>query len=171
MTVAPLRRRKRVAIAPAIDLPYPSRRVPAMARQMVATSQPAAAQAGLAVLAAGGNAVDAAIATAAALTVVEPTMNGLGSDAFALIWDGERLHGLNGSGRSPARFTYGHFRSRRRMPALGWDAVTVPGAVHTWSTLWRKFGSRNFADLLAPAVAYARGGFPVTPVTAALWQE
>jgi gamma-glutamyltranspeptidase/glutathione hydrolase len=170
-TAALERRRRRASRAPTIDQPYPSCRVPTMARQMVATSQPLAAQAGLAVLAAGGNAVDAAIATAAALTVVEPTMNGLGSDAFALVWDGERLHGLNGSGRSPARFTYAHFRSERRMPALGWDAVTVPGAVHAWSTLWRRFGSQPFADLLAPAVSYARGGFPVAPVTAALWRE
>ena len=98
-------------------LSRPSRRcrtrrgaVPTLGRQMVATSQPLAAQAGLAVLAAGGNAVDAAIATAAALTVVEPTMNGIGSDAFALVWDGARLHGLNGSGRAPARFTLARFR-------------------------------------------------------------
>ncbi|HXJ22320.1 MAG TPA: gamma-glutamyltransferase family protein [Polyangia bacterium] len=143
--------------------------MPAMGKQMVATSQPLAAQAGLAVLAAGGNAVDAAIAAAAALTVVEPTMNGIGSDAFALVWDGKRLHGLNGSGRAPARFTLSRFRARSTMPALGWDAVTVPGAVHAWVTLWARFGSRPFAELLAPAIAYAREGFPVTPVTAALW--
>jgi gamma-glutamyltranspeptidase/glutathione hydrolase len=157
--------------AAAVDCPYPSRRVPTMGMQMVATSQPLAAQAGLAVLAAGGNAVDAAIAAAAALTVVEPTMNGVGSDAFALVWDGRRLHGLNGSGRAPARVTLGRFRSRSSMPALGWDAVTVPGAVHAWATLWAKFGSRPFAELLAPAIAYARGGFPVTPVTAASWRD
>jgi gamma-glutamyltranspeptidase/glutathione hydrolase len=138
---------------------------------MVATSQPLAAQAGLGVLAAGGNAVDAAIATAAALTVVEPNMNGLGSDAFALVWDGGALHGLNGSGRAPAGVTLARFRGRRRMPALGWDAVTVPGAVHAWSALWRRFGSRPFAELLAPAIAYARHGFPVAPVSAQLWRE
>jgi gamma-glutamyltranspeptidase/glutathione hydrolase len=168
LTAAGLQRRRG---AVDVELPYPSQRVPAMGRQMVATSQPLAAQAGLAVLAAGGNAVDAAIAAAAALTVVEPTMNGLGSDAFALVWDGQRLHGLNGSGRAPARFTVGRFRGRRRMPALGWDAVTVPGAVHAWSTLWQRFGTRPFAELLAPAVAYARGGFPVMPVIAAHWSE
>ena len=150
--------------------PYPSVRVPVMGRQMVATSQPLAAQAGLAVLAAGGNAVDAAICAAATLTVVEPVMNGLGSDAFALHWDGRTLHGLNGSGRSPARWDLGRFRGRRKMPALGWDAVTVPGAVHAWVTLWRRFGSRPFAELLAPAIHYARAGFPVMPVTAALWR-
>ncbi len=151
-------------------LPYPSRRVPVMGRQMVATSQPLAAQAGLAVLAAGGNAIDAAIAAAAALAVVEPTMNGLGSDVFALVWDGRRPHGLNGSGRAPMRTTLARFRGRHRMPALGWDAVTVPGAVHAWATLAARFGSRPFAQLLAPAIAYARDGFPVTPVTAGLWR-
>ena len=165
MSAAPLRP---VSASLDVELPYPSRRVPTMGRQMVATSQPLAAQAGLAVLAAGGNAVDAAIAAAAVLTVVEPTMNGIGSDAFALVWDGQRLHGLNGSGRAPARFTLARFRARQTMPALGWDSVTVPGAVHAWSTLWSKFGSRPFADLLAPAIGYAREGFPVAPVTAAL---
>jgi len=156
--------------APSFEQPYPSVRVPVLGRQMVATSQPLAAQAGLAVLASGGNAVDAAICAAATLAVVEPVMNGLGSDAFALVWDGERLHGLNGSGRAPARFSLSRFRGRRKMPALGWDAVTVPGAVHAWVTLWRRFGSRPFAELLQPAIRYARQGFPVMPVTAALWR-
>src|SRR5450432_541169 len=91
---------------PDFTQPYPSSRVPTLGRQMVATSQPLAAQAGLAVLASGGNAIDAAIAAAAVLTVVEPTMNGIGSDAFALCWDGKRLHGLNGSGRAPARMSF-----------------------------------------------------------------
>jgi gamma-glutamyltranspeptidase / glutathione hydrolase len=168
VSAAPLRP---LAASLDVELPYPSRRVPTMGRQMVATSQPLAAQAGLAVLAAGGNAVDAAIAAAAVLTVVEPTMNGIGSDAFALVWDGQRLHGLNGSGRAPARFTLARFRARQTMPALGWDSVTVPGAVHAWATLWTKFGSRPFADLLAPAIGYAREGFPVAPVTAALWRD
>src|SRR5690606_17803977 len=84
-------------------LPYPSSRQPVMARNVVATSQPLAAQAGLQMLARGGNAVDAALAAAITLCVVEPTGNGIGSDAFAILWDGERLHGLNASGRSPAR--------------------------------------------------------------------
>jgi gamma-glutamyltranspeptidase / glutathione hydrolase len=141
-----------------------------MGRQMVATSQPLAAQAGLAILAAGGNAIDAAITTAAVLAVVEPVMNGLGSDAFALVWSGAELHGLNGSGRAPARFDRARFHGRRKMPALGWDAVTVPGAVHAWRTLWLRFGTRPFADLLRPAIDYARAGFPVMPVTSALWR-
>lgn len=138
---------------------------------MVATSQPLAAAAGLDVLLRGGNAVDAAIATAAVLSVIEPTMNGVGSDAFALVWDGDRLHGLNGSGRSPQAWTRARFARRRKMPATGWDACTVPGAVHAWCTLWERFGSRPFAELLAPAIAYAREGFPVAPVTAQLWHD
>ncbi|MBW7940586.1 MAG: gamma-glutamyltransferase, partial [Candidatus Omnitrophica bacterium] len=86
-----------------LHLPYASRRSPVYARNgMVCTSQPLAAQAGLAILRRGGNAVDAAVATAAALTVVEPTANGIGSDAFALVWTGGRLHGLNSSGPAPA---------------------------------------------------------------------
>ena len=159
------------AAAPDFALPYPSQRVPVLGRQMVATSQPLAAQAGLAVLAAGGNAIDAAIATAAALTVVEPNMNGLGSDVFALVWDGSRCTGSTArAARRPASPS-ARFRGRRKVPALGWDAVTVPGAVHAWGTLWRRFGSRPFASLLAPAIAYARDGFLVAPVSAALWQE
>ena len=168
MTTARL---ERPPLAYEVDLPYPSRRVPIMGQQMVATSQPLAAQAGLAVLASGGNAIDAAVTAAAVLTVVEPTMNGIGSDAFALVWDGQRLYGLNGSGRAPARLTLARFRSGQTMPALGWDSVTVPGAVHAWAALSAKFGSRPFAELLAPAIGYARGGFPVSPVTAALWAE
>ena len=176
MTTANLQRRRGASPKPPAkaayaELPYSSRRTPVIGAQMVATSQPLAAQAGLAVLAAGGNAIDAAIATAAALTVVEPTMNGLGSDAFALVWDGKRLHGLNGSGRAPARTTLSHFRGLSKVPELGWDAITVPGAVHAWRTLWRRFGSRPFAALLAPAIAYARHGFPVAPVIAAHWRE
>lgn len=83
------------------DFPYPSQRMPVFARNVVATSQPLAAQAGLQMLARSGNAVDAALAAAITLTVVEPTSNGIGSDAFAIVWDGKELHGLNGSGRSP----------------------------------------------------------------------
>ncbi|MDP7577396.1 MAG: gamma-glutamyltransferase, partial [Pseudomonadales bacterium] len=81
------------------DCPYPSSRSPLFARNIVSTSQPLAAEAGLAILKAGGNAIDAAITTAITLTVVEPNMNGLGSDAFAIVWDGKNLHGLNASGR------------------------------------------------------------------------
>ncbi|MEO8009062.1 MAG: gamma-glutamyltransferase, partial [Betaproteobacteria bacterium] len=105
------------------DFPYASRRMPVLARNVVATSQPLAAQAGLRMLLRGGNAVDAAIATAATLTVVEPVMNGIGSDAFALVWDGESLHGLNASGRSPAAWSAERFAGHEKMPGLGWDSV------------------------------------------------
>ncbi|MFW6241592.1 MAG: gamma-glutamyltransferase, partial [Thermodesulfobacteriota bacterium] len=101
------------------DFPYPSRRVPVMAANVVATSQPLAAQAGLRALYRGGNAVDAAVAAAMALAVVEPTGNGLGSDAFALVWAGGRLHGFNGSGRAPAAWTPERFAGRTEMPETG----------------------------------------------------
>src|SRR3954470_10168688 len=115
--------------------PYASRRMPVVAsRGVVATSEPLAAQAGLWMLRQGGNAVDAALATAIALTVVEPTSNGIGSDAFALIWDGARLHGLNGSGRAPAAMSIEAVRSagHAALPARGWLPVTVPGAPAAW---------------------------------------
>ncbi|MEL6211414.1 MAG: gamma-glutamyltransferase, partial [Pseudomonadota bacterium] len=115
-----------------LSSPYASRRSPVHAANMVATSQPLAAQAGLAMLARGGNAIDAALATAIALTVVEPTGNGIGSDAFAIIWDGAQLHGLNASGRSPAGWSAERFAGRAEMPWRGWDTVTVPGAVSGW---------------------------------------
>src|SRR5882672_5291680 len=111
------------------QFPYPSQRMPILARNAVATSQPLAAQAGLRMLLKGGNAVDAALATAIALTVVEPVSNGIGSDAFAIIWDGQKLHGLNASGRSPAAWTPDYFKGRKSIPARGWDSVSVPGAV------------------------------------------
>ena len=150
--------------------PYPSQRSPVCAGNVVATSQPLAAQAGLQALRRGGNAVDAALATAIALTVVEPNNNGVGSDAFAILWDGEQLHGLNASGRSPAGWTEGYFAGREQMPTLGWDAVTVPGAVSAWVTLSERFGRLPFDDLFEDAVRYARDGFQVGPITARYWQ-
>ncbi|MGF1551397.1 MAG: gamma-glutamyltransferase family protein [Paracoccaceae bacterium] len=149
--------------------PYTSRRSAVMADNVVATSQPLAAQAGLSMLAKGGNAVDAAIAAATTLTVVEPTGNGLGSDAFAIVWDGARLHGLNASGRSPAGWTPERFAGRDAMPERGWESVTVPGAVGAWAALSERFGRLPFADLLAPAIGYAGRGFTVSPVIATLW--
>ena len=137
--------------------PYPSRRSPVMARNVVATSQPLAAQAGLRMLAKGGNAVDASLATAMALTVVEPTGNGLGSDAFAILWDGERLHGLNASGRAPAAWTPERFAGAEQMPQRGWESVTVPGAVSSWVELSDKFGRLSFEELFEPALDYADG--------------
>jgi gamma-glutamyltranspeptidase/glutathione hydrolase len=149
--------------------PYPSRRSAVAADNIVATSHPLAAQAGLGMLARGGNAVDAALATAIALTVVEPTGNGLGSDAFAILWDGEQLHGLNASGRSPEGWTSERFAGLNAMPFHGWDSVTVPGAVSSWVTLSERFGKLPFETLFEPAIRYAEDGFPVSPVIAALW--
>jgi gamma-glutamyltranspeptidase/glutathione hydrolase len=151
------------------EFPYASRRMPVMARNVVATSQPLAAQAGLSMLAAGGNAVDAALAAAMALTVVEPNMNGIGSDAFAILWDGQQLHGLNASGRSPAAWTPEHFAGRDAMPRLGWDTVTVPGCVSAWAALAERFGRLPFERLVEPAARYARDGWIVPPITAASW--
>jgi gamma-glutamyltranspeptidase/glutathione hydrolase len=152
--------------------PFASRRSPVCAHNgIVASSQPLAVQAGLSMLAAGGNAVDAALATAMALTVLEPTSNGIGSDAFALVWDGARLHGINASGRWPAACSAQALREQGHtaMPDVGWPAITVPGCVAMWSDLSERFGRLEPARLLAPAIAYARDGFPVSPVVAALW--
>lgn len=148
--------------------PYPSQRSPVLARNVVATSQPLAAQAGLRVLQAGGNAVDAAVAAAIALTVVEPTSNGIGSDAFALVWDGDALHGLNGSGRSPRAMSPALFPDGK-MTYYGWNVVTVPGAVSAWVELAERFGSLPFADLFVDAIRYAADGFLVSPITAQMW--
>jgi gamma-glutamyltranspeptidase/glutathione hydrolase len=141
------------------------------ARQTVATSHPLAAQAGLAALEQGGSAVDAAVAAAVTLTVVEPTMNGLGGDLFALVWDGGSLHGLNASGRAPRAWSRERFRGLRTMPELGWDAVTVPGVVSGWAALSDRFGTLPFEALFARAMSYAREGFLVTPHVGSLWAE
>ena len=150
---------------------YASRRSPVLARNVVATSQPLAAQAGLRMLMRGGNAVDAALAAAMTLVVVEPTGNGLGSDAFAILWDGRELVGLNASGRSPAAWEPGRFEGRTAMPEKGWDSVTVPGAVSAWAALSQRYGNLPFADLLEPAISYARDGFLVSPMIAKLWER
>ena len=138
----------------------------------VATSQPLAAQAGLEVLREGGNAVDAAIATAAALTLMEPTSNGLGSDAFALIWDGQKVHGLNASGRSAGGLDVDALRAKdqQAVPSRGWSAVTVPGAVDAWGMMSERFGRKTLGELLQPALRYAQDGFPVSPVVAYFWK-
>lgn len=151
-------------------LPYPSRRMPLLAANAVATSQPLAAQAGLRMLALGGNAVDAALACAIALTVVEPVSNGIGGDAFAMAWDGRDLHGLNASGRAPSAWTPQRFAGLPAMPERGWDTVTVPGAVSAWVELSRRFGRLPFAELFAPAIGYARDGFQVSPDVARQWE-
>jgi gamma-glutamyltranspeptidase/glutathione hydrolase len=153
------------------DFPYPSQRMPVLARNVVATSQPLAAQAGLHMLRQGGNAIDAAVATAIAMTVLEPTTNGLGSDSFALVWFNGKLHGLNGSGRAPKSLALSRFAGKKEMPHLGWDPVTVPGAVSAWMELSKKFGKLPFAKLFEPAIEYAANGYPVAPLTADLWQR
>ncbi len=150
--------------------PYPGARQVVMGqRGAVATSQPLATLAGMEMLLSGGNAVDAAIAMAIALTVVEPTSNGIGSDAFALVWDG-KLHGLNASGRSPQSLTVESFAEMEQMPALGWSSVTVPGAVSAWRKLSERWGKLPFEQLFEPAIRYASEGFPVSPVTAQGWK-
>ncbi|MFK7869330.1 MAG: gamma-glutamyltransferase family protein [Roseobacter sp.] len=148
---------------------YPSRRSAVAAENIVSTSHPLASQAGLRMLAQGGNAVDAALAAAITLTLVEPSGNGLGSDAFAILWDGKELHGLNASGRSPAGWTPERFADHDKMPFHGWESVTVPGAVSAWVELSEKFGKLPFEKLFEPAVGYAENGFPVSPVIATLW--
>jgi gamma-glutamyltranspeptidase/glutathione hydrolase len=146
---------------------YTSRRSAVLADNMVTTSQPLATQAGVSILHQGGNAIDAAIATAAALTIVEPTGNGLGSDAFCILWDGKKLHGLNASGRAPAAWEPSRFP--QGMPQIGIDSVTIPGAVSAWIELSRQFGKLDLATIMAPAIHYAEKGFIVSPVVAKLW--
>ena len=148
---------------------YPSRRSPVIAQNMVAASQPLAAQAGLKMLLRGGNAVDAALATAITLTLVEPTGCGLGSDAFAIVWDGGNLHGLNSSGRSPASWSANRFSDNNVMPYRGWESVTVPGAVAGWVSLSEKFGKLPFQELFEPAIHYAESGFAVSPIISQQW--
>ena len=153
---------------------YPSARLPIFGRNVVATSHPLAAQAGLRMLALGGNAVDAAIAAAAAMTIVEPCSNGLGSDAFCILWDGARLHGLNASGRAPAAWNPAYFHKRHgdgrpAPPVRGWDAVTVPGAVSAWVALSERFGRLPLADVLGPAIDIAERGYAVPVVVQQKW--
>jgi len=150
---------------------YPSRRNAVFARNIVAASSPLAAQAGLDIMRRGGNAVDAAVATAAALTVTEPTANGIGGDAFALVWIGGKLHGLNASGYSPAALNAQALRKKgiTEMPAYTWEAVTVPGAPSAWAALSRQFGALSLAELLKPAVDLSRYGYPVSVDVSARW--
>ena len=151
--------------------PYPWPRKPLLARNVVATSQPLAAQAGLQMLAAGGNAVDAILATAITLTLVEPVSNGIGSDAYAILWDGKQLHGLNASGRSPAAWTPDYFAKYKSMPVRGWDTVSVPGCVSAWVELNRRFGKLPFEKYFERAIQYGREGFLVSPTIASQWEK
>ncbi len=153
-----------------IDYPYPSqRRIVSGKRCAAATSQSLATLAGMEMFWAGGNAVDAAVAMAIALTVVEPTSNGIGSDAFAIVWDG-KLHGLNASGKSPQNLNLDCFPTQT-IPNYGWLTVTVPGIVSAWQSLWQRWGSLPFEQLFTPAIRYAEEGFPISPVTAQAWKR
>src|ERR1700739_2079758 len=149
------------------ERPYAWPRKPVLARNVVCTSQPLAAQAGLRMLAQGGNAVDAILATAITLTLVEPVSNGIGSDAFAIVWDATQLHGLNASGRAPAAWTPEYFRGKA-VPLVGWNSVTVPGAVSGWVQLHNRFGKLPFAELFEPAIGYGRDGVLVSATIARL---
>lgn len=153
--------------------PYPSRRMVVYAQNaMVATSQYLAAQAGLEILKKGGNAIDAAIATAACLTVVEPTSNGIGGDAFALIWTKGKLHGINSSGPAPKSISWQAVKKLgyEKMPVLGWLPVTVPGVPAAWAALSESFGRIPFKEVLKPAINYADKGYPVSSVVSNLWK-
>lgn len=154
--------------------PYPSIRLPLFARNVVCTSHPLGAQAGLRMMLKGGNAVDAAIAAAAVMTIVEPVSNGLGSDAFCLLWDGRALHGLNASGGAPQSWTPGYFQRKygaqaQTPPKRGIDSVTVPGAVASWVALSERFGKLPFPDLLQPAIDIAERGCVVPIVVQQKW--
>jgi gamma-glutamyltranspeptidase/glutathione hydrolase len=153
---------------------YPSQRLPVFGRNIVSTSHPLAAQAGLRMLLKGGNAVDAAVAAAAAMTILEPVSNGLGSDSFCILWDGQQLLGLNASGRAPQAWTTDYFQRKygadaKAPPTRGWDSVTVPGAVASWVALSERLGKLPFADLLEPAIEIAERGYAVPVVVQQKW--
>ena len=153
---------------------YPSQRLPVFGRNIVSTSHPLAAQAGMRMLHKGGNAIDAAVAAAAVMTIVEPVSNGLGSDSFCILWDGKALHGLNASGRAPQAWTPEYFKGKygadaKAPPVRGWDSVTVPGAVSSWVALSQRFGKLPFADLLEPAIEIAARGYAVPVVVQEKW--
>ena len=151
------------------DFPYASKKLPVFAANVVASSQHLAATAGLRMLAKGGNAVDAAIASAIAITVVEPTMNGIGADAFCILWDGTKLVGLNASGHSPALMTPDQYKDQDKMPNVGWASVSTPGAVSLWVELHKRYGKLPFADLFEPAIKYASDGFRVSYMVSRQW--
>lgn len=159
--------------APPDALPRATRSEVYSTRGMAATSHPLATQIALDVLKAGGSAVDAAIAANAALGLMEPTGCGIGGDLFAIVWDPatRKLHGYNGSGRAPAKLTIELVTSRglTEIPRSGPLPVTVPGCVDGWFALHARFGKRPMRDNLAPAIAYAREGFPISPVIAQGW--
>ena len=155
-----------------LDYPHSSRRTVVYAKNgMTCAGNPTAASIGLQTLIKGGNAVDAAVAMAAAMPLVEPTGNGLGADAFVMVWKDGKLYGINGSGPSPKAASIEALRAKGcdKMPAYGVLASDVPGAVGTWAAVHERFGRMAFSDALAPAIDYAEKGFPVSPTVADLW--
>lgn len=153
--------------------PYESRRMAVCGRKgMVAASQPLAAQAGLDILKKGGNAIDAAIATATCLTVVEPTSNGVGGDAFAIVWVKNKLYALNSSGPAPLGISIEAVKKsgHNKMPGYGWEPVTVPGIPAAWASLSQRFGKLPLTHVIEPAIEYAEGGYPVSPVVGRNWE-
>lgn len=160
----------------ALNYRYPSRRsVIYGIKGMVCTSQPLAAQAGLDILKKGGNAIDAMLATAICMTVLEPSGNGIGSDTFALVWSAKdkKLYGLNGSGPAPQTLTIEAMKKAgfTKMPDRGWAPVTVPGAPSAWAELHKRFGKMEFSKLFSPAIEYAENGYPVHPIVGLLWEK
>lgn len=159
------------------ELQFNSRRSTVFARRgMVASSQPLASQAGIDILALGGNAADAAVAAAAALNVTEPTSTGLGGDCFALFYEAatQQISALNGSGRAPAALTLDRLRADGfgdGLPPFHAHTVTVPGACAGWADLIERCGSLPLPVVLAPAIQLAEDGFPVAPITAFFWQR
>lgn len=157
--------------------PYPTIRIPVFARNVVSTSHPLAAQAGLRMLLKGGSAVDAVIAAAATIALVEPVSCGLGGDAFSIVWDGKMLQGLNASGYAPDAWSPDYFKNKygigpnglAQAPKRGVDAITVPGVVAGWAALHERYGKLPFADLMVPAIEIAERGYAVPPVVAQKW--
>ena len=163
-----------LAIGPPAN-PRATRSVVLARNGIVATSQPLASAAGLRVLQQGGNAIDAAVTAAAVLAVVEPTMNGVGGDLFAIVYDAEdqeQSRGLNASGRAPAAATLDEFRRRKldEIPYRGVLSVSVPGVVDGWNELLAKHGTITLARALEPAIGYARDGFAVSEIIASQWE-
>lgn len=157
--------------------PYNSARIPVFGSNICATSHPAAAQAGLQIMRSGGNAVDAALAASAVLCLVEGVSTALGGDAFAIVWDGKQLHGLDACGPAPAAWNVDYFKRRHgldgdglaRRPRRGWDSVTVPGAIAGWGALHDRLGKLPFLDVMAPAIELAERGFAMVPTVRARW--
>lgn len=153
---------------------YASRRSLVYGRRgMVCSSQPLASEAGLDMIKKGGNAFDAVLAAAACLCVVEPMSNNMAGDGFALIWHEGKLYGLNASGPAPALMSVDALKEAgyTSMPRYGWGAVTVPGVISGWAEINKRFGRLPLTEILAPAIAYARDGFAVSPVISALWEN